>query len=128
MGEISLLPRHRVLRIVATVWLTAALAILAVMLLRPELQADERRALSSLVPLYFMSFPLGHLGLEALIRLKVELYVANEFVPGIFPEGIWLWTLLTMLGYAQWFLLPPLISSAIRRLGRAFTTWRATAR
>ena len=128
MGEITLLPRHRVLRIVATVWLTAALAILAVMLLRPELQADERRALSTLVPLYFMSFPLGHAGLETVIQLKVELYLANEFVPGIFPEGVWLWTLLTVLGYVQWFLLPPLISSAIRRLGRAITTWHAAAR
>ncbi len=124
----TLFPRHRVLRIVAAVWLLAAVAMLVITLLRPELQADERRALSSLVPLYFMSFPLGHLGLEALIRLKVELYVANEFVPGIFPEGVWLWTLLTVLGYVQWFLLPPLIASAIRRLGRAFTTWHAAAR
>lgn len=122
------MPRRRALRILAVVWLLAAVAMLVITLLRPEIQADERRALSSLVPLYFMSFPLGHLGLEALIRLKVELYVANEFVPGIFPESVWLWTLLTVLGYAQWFLLPPLISSAIRRLGNAYTRRRAAAR
>jgi hypothetical protein len=126
--EVTLLPRHRAVRIVAAVWLLAAVAMLVVTLLRPELQTDERRALSSLVPLYFMSFPLGHAGLAAVIKLKIELYVANEFVPGIFPEGVWLWTLLTVLGYVQWFLLPPLISSAIRWLGCSYTAWRTATR
>jgi len=124
----TLIPRHPVVRIVAVVWLLAAVAMLVVTLLRPELQADERRALSSLLPLYFMSFPLGHAGLEALIRLKVELYVANEFVPGILPEGVWLWTLLTVLGYLQWFLLLPLVARRIRQLGNAFATWKVSAK
>ena len=124
----TLIPRHPVVRIVAVVWLLAAVAMLVVTLLRPELQADERRALSSLLPLYFMSFPLGHAGLEALIRLKVELYVANEFVPGILPEGVWLWTLLTVLGYLQWFLLLPLVARRIRQLGNAFATRKVSAK
>jgi hypothetical protein len=97
------------------------------MLLRPEMQADERKALSVLVPLYFMSFPLGHAGLLALNRLKVELYWAGEFVPAMFTEGVVLWMLLVLLGYAQWFLLLPLISR-ICRLGSARAARRTPAR
>jgi hypothetical protein len=124
----ALIPRHRVLRIAATVWLAAALALLVMMLLRPELQAHTRKALSTLAPLYFMSFPLGHAGLLAVNKLKLELYLSNEFVPDILTEGVLLWSLLTLLGYAQWFLLPPLVSRKIRRLGEAYAAWRASAR
>jgi hypothetical protein len=124
----SLFPRHRVLRIAAVVWLVLAAALLVAMLVRPELHADERRALSVLVPLYFMSFPLGHAGLLAVNWMTLELYLGNEFVPAIYVEGVWLWTLLTVLGYAQWFLLPSLISSRIRRLGSAYVAWRAAAK
>jgi hypothetical protein len=123
----TFLPRRRYLRIAAAIWLAAALVVLVAMLLRPELRADERSALSSLVPLYFMSFPLGHVGLEAIIRLRVELYVASGFVPGIFPEGVWLWALLTVAGYLQWFALLPMITTGIRRLVRAYTARDAAA-
>ena len=123
----SLFPRHRFLRVAAAVWLAVAVVLLAVMLLRPELQADERRALSVLVPLYFMSFPLGHAGLLAVNRLKVELYWGNEFVPAIFTEGVVLWILLLVLGYAQWFVLLPFLSGKIRRLGSAYADWRGRA-
>jgi len=126
--SLTLIPRTRFLRIAAAIWLTVAMLLLAVMLARPELQADERKALSVLVPLYFMSFPLGHAGLLAVNRLKVELYWGNEFVPAIYVEGVWLWTLLTVLGYVQWFLFPSLVSSRIRRLGSAYVAWRAAAR
>jgi hypothetical protein len=115
----SLVPRHRYLRIAAVIWLGLAAVLLVAMLARPELQADGRKALSVLVPLYFMSFPLGHAGLMAVNRLKVELYWANEFVPAIFTEGVVLWVLLVLLGYAQWFLLLPFVSRKIRWLGSA---------
>ena len=118
--QFSLVPRHGFLRIAAVAWLAVATLLLALMLLRPELQADERRALSVLVPLYFMSFPLGHAGLLAINRLKVELYWGNEFVPAIFTEGVVLWVVLMSLGYIQWFLLLPAISRKIRGLGIAY--------
>ena len=124
----SLFPRHRVLRIAAVIWLVLAAALLVVMLLRPEMQAGERRALSVLMPLYFMSLPLGHAGLLAVGRLKVELYWNNEFVPAVFTEGMVLWILLMLLGYVQWFLLLPMISGRIRRLGHAYSAWRVSAK
>ena len=117
----SLFPRHRFLRIAATIWLTVAALLLLIMLLRPELQADERRALSVLVPLYFMSFPLGHAGLLAVNKLKVMLYWGNEFVPAIFTEGVVLWVVLMALGYLQWFVLLPAVARKIRRLGVEYT-------
>ena len=109
-------PRHPVLRIVATLWLIAAMVLLLVTLLRPEIQANDRAALSSLVPLYFLSLPLGHLGLLAVNQLKLELYVASQAVPGIFSEGLMLWAALAVLGYVQWFVLLPWISRLCRRL------------
>ncbi len=112
----TLVPQHRIVRYVAAAWLFASVAMLAAMLLRPELQADERRALSTLVPLYFLSLPLGHAGLMAVNKLKLELYLGNEFVPGILTEGVLLWSLLTALGYVQWFVLLPWLSRSIRRL------------
>ena len=124
----SLFPRHRFLRVAAAIWLAVAAVLLAAMLLRPELQTDERTALSVLVPLYFMSLPLGHAGLLAVNRLKVELYWASEFVPAMSTEGVVLWVLLVLLGYAQWFVLLPLISRRICRLGSAHATRRISAR
>jgi len=120
-------PRHRIVRYVAVAWLLAAFAMLAAMLLRPELQGDGRRALSSLVPLYFLSLPLGHAGLMAVNRLKLELYLSNEFVPGVLTEGLLLWTVLTVLGYVQWFLLVPWICRGIQHLGRAHAARRLSA-
>lgn len=111
-----LLPRHPVLRIVATLWLLASVVMLFVTLLRPEIQANDRAGLSSLVPLYFLSFPLGHLGLLALNRLKVDLYVSFNVIPGIFTEGLLLWALLTLLGYVQWFIVLPWVSRKSRQL------------
>ena len=124
----TLIPASRRLRVAAAIWLTVAGALLAAMLLRPELQVDERKALSVLVPLYFMSLPLGHAGLLAVGRLKVELYWSNEFVPAVFTEGVVLWTLLMLLGYVQWFLLLPMISRRIRRLGHAYAAWRVSVK
>ncbi len=112
----KIFPRHPILRIVATVWLLAAVVMLLVTLSRPEIGLNERAALSSLVPLYFLSFPLGHLGLLALGKLKLELYVSSQFVPSLFAEGLMLWAALTVLGYLQWFVLLPWLSRQCRSL------------
>lgn len=111
----ALVPRHPVLRIVVIAWLLAATVMLLITLLRPEIQSNERAALSSLVPLYFLSLPLGHLGVLALGALKVDLYVSHQYVPDVFGEGLVLWGVLTLLGYAQWFVLLPWVAGRCRR-------------
>ena len=116
------------LRAAAAAWMLASVVMLVVTLLRPEMQANLRTALSSLLPLYFLSLPLGHAGLMATNKLKLELYLSNQFLPGIFVEGLLLWTLLTVLGYVQWFLLLPFISRKIRQLCDVYATWRASVR
>ena len=72
--------------------------------------------------------PLGHAGLMAVNKLKLELYLSNEFVPGIWSEGLLLWTLLTVLGYVQWFLLLPFIARKMRQFCDGYVTWRASVR
>ena len=123
----TLFPRHPVLRIVATLWLLAAAVLLLVTLLRPEIQANDRAALSSLVPLYFLSLPLGHLGLLAVNQVKLDLYVTSQAVPGIFTEGLILWAALAVLGYLQWFVLLPWVSRLCHRLA-GFLSKRYLAR
>jgi hypothetical protein len=44
------------------------------------------------------------------IWIRVELYVGPHFVPSVLAEGLYLWTVLTALGYLQWFVLVPWIS------------------
>jgi len=112
----TLFPRHRVLRLAAAAWLAVSWVMLIVLLARPELQANERTALTVLVPLYFLSFPLGHLGLLACNKVKRILYLDYHFVPDIASEGPLLWLSLTVLGYAQWFVLLPWLALAVRRL------------
>ena len=103
-------PRHPLLRIVATAWLLASVVMLTATLLRPELYGNDRTGLAWLTPLYWLSFPLGHAGLMAGIWIRVELYVGSHFVPSAFAEGLYLWTVLSVLGYLQWFVLLPWIS------------------
>ena len=110
----KIFPRHPILRIVATAWLLASIVMLLVTLARPEIGLNDRAALSGLVPLYFLSLPFGHLGLLALGKLKLELYVASQFVPSMFSEGLMLWAILTVLGYLQWFVLLPWVSRQCR--------------
>lgn len=123
----TLWPRHPALRVTAVAWLLASLVLIAVTLLRPEAHANERAALSGLVTLYFLSFPLGHLGLLAVGKLKLELYVTSHFVPGIVFEGLMLWGALTALGYLQWFVLLPWVSRKCRLLAE-FLSKRYLAR
>lgn len=105
-----------VLRAAAAAWLLAAGAILVFTLLRPELQAGERAGLSSLVPLYFLSFPLGHAGVAALAWIRVELYTQYGYELGLRSEGLLLWTVLAALGALQWFVLVPWVGRKSRRL------------
>ena len=112
----TLFPRHRVLRPVATAWLLAAVVTLVVTLLRPDVYGTGRAALVHLTPLYWLSFPLGHLGVLAGIQLRLELYQTLNFVPSILAEGLYLWTALTVLGYIQWFVVLPWIVGGCRRL------------
>lgn len=104
------------MRIVAVIWLLAAVVMLVATLLRPEMQANDRAALSSLVPMYFLSFPLGHAGVMALSLLKVDLYVRSGFVLSIYSEGLLLWAALTVLGCLQWFVLLPWVVRKSRQL------------
>lgn len=116
--SVTLLPRHHLTRIAATLWLLASLVLLVVTLLRPDIHGSERAALVYLTPLYWLSFPLGHLGVMAGIRLRLELYLSYNLVPSVFAEGLFLWTALTVLGYLQWFVLLPWIAGACRQLSR----------
>lgn len=111
----ALLPQHRILRIAAVAWLLLSIVLITVTLLRPEMQANDRAALSTLVSLYFLSLPLGHLGVMAIGKLKVALYVDSQFVPGIFAEGLLLWACLVALGYVQWFMLLPWLARKARQ-------------
>ena len=112
-------PRHPLLRIVATAWLLASVVMLTAALLRPELYGNDRAALVWLTPLYWLSFPFGHAGVMAGIGIRVELYVGSHIVPSVFAEGLYLWTVLTVLGYLQWFVLLPWISRKCWQLSRA---------
>jgi hypothetical protein len=112
----TLVPRHPVLRVTAAAWLLVAVVLLVVMLLRPEMQVDERAALATLVPLYFLSFPLGHAAVMALSRLKLELYAGSGYVLGMREEGLLLWLALTVLGGLQWFVLLPWLARRSRQL------------
>ena len=117
-ASVSLWPRHPALRIVALLWLLASVLMLAATLLRPDIHGGDRAALAWLTPLYWLSFPLGHLGVMAGIRLRLELYLGYNMVPSVLSEGLFLWTALTVLGYAQWFVLLPWLAGGCRRLSR----------
>jgi hypothetical protein len=112
----TLLPQHRVSRIAAVLWLLICAATLAVLLLQPGISANERPALTVLVPLYFFSFPLGHAGLMAGIEIKLALYLNGTPAPSILAEGLFLWTSFAVLGYTQWFLLLPWLSRRCQQL------------
>jgi hypothetical protein len=113
---VRLLPQHPVIRLVATAWLLASVVLLTVTLLRPDITGNDRAALVYLTPLYWLSFPLGHAGVLAGIRVRLELYLELNFVPSILSEGLYLWTVLTALGYLQWFVLLPVLAQKCRQL------------
>ena len=100
---------------------------LAVTLLRPDITGNDRSALVYLTPLYWLAFPLGHVGVLAGIRIRLELYLSFDLVPSILAEGLYLWTALTALGYLQWFVLLPVIARKCRQLAD-FLSRRGPAR
>lgn len=100
----------------AALWLIAAVAMLLITLLRPEIGPNDRSALSTLVPLYFLSLPSGHLAVVALTQAKIALYVGSGYTPSILSESLALWAALTALGYFQWFVLLPWIARGARHL------------
>lgn len=110
----SLLPRHRVSRRIAAAWLFFCVATLVVTLARVALHEGDRSALTTLVPLYWLSLPLGHAGIMAIIDVRTALYVAGA-MPGLLVEGFASWLVLAVLGYAQWFLLLPLVARACQK-------------
>jgi hypothetical protein len=108
-------PKHPASRRVAALWLLACAATLVVMLLRSDFQAGDRAALSTLVPMYWLSLPLGHAGVLAVIEARTALYLSG-MIPGIPAEGLLLWLALGVLGYVQWFLLLPLVARKCQQL------------
>jgi hypothetical protein len=123
----TLFPRHPAMRLVATVWLLASILMLTFTLLRPDISGSDRGALVYLTPLYWLSFPLGHVGVIGGIRVRLELFLEFDFVPSILAEGLYLWAALTVLGYLQWFVLLPFLARMCRRLAQ-FLFNRGTAR
>ena len=120
-------PRQPMMRLVATAWLLASVLMLTFTLLRPDIFGSERSALVYLTPLYWLSLPLGHVGVIAGIELRLRLYLDFNFVPGILSEGLYLWAALTTLGYLQWFVLLPLVAHKSRQLSH-FLSKRDPAR
>jgi hypothetical protein len=101
-------------------------ALFIMTLLQRGLYADDRSALATLVPVYFLSFPCGHLALMAVNKIKLALYWSAEFSPGILAEGVFLWTFTVVLGYAQWFILLPWLSRKCLQLSRTLFNRRNT--
>ena len=120
-------PRNPGMRLVATAWLLVSVVMLTLTLLRPDISGNDRSALVYLTPLYWLSLPLGHVGVIAGIELRLRLYLDFNFVPSVLSEGLYLWTALTALGYAQWFLLLPLVAQKCRQLSH-FLSKRDPAR
>jgi len=112
----TLFSRQPVMRLLATAWLLASVLLLTFTLLRPDISGNDRAALVYLTPLYWLSFPLGHVGVIAGIRIRLELYLQFNFVPSTMSEGLYLWAALTALGYLQWFVLLPLLARKCRQL------------
>jgi hypothetical protein len=123
----TLFPRHPAVRITATAWLLASVVLLTLTLLRPDISGNDRSALKLLTPLYWLAFPLGHAGVMAGIELRLRLYLEFNFVPSVLTEGLYLWTTLTLLGYAQWFVLVPLLAQKLWQLS-GFLSKRTPAR
>lgn len=111
----SLLPKHRFSRIAAALWLLAGAALLLLTLVKLDLTPDERSALAHLVPVYFLGFPSSHIAVVAASKIKLALYLHDRFEPSLFSECVYLWTLMMVLGYVQWFILLPWVSRRCRQ-------------
>ncbi len=111
--KMTFLPKHRLSRIAAALWLMTCVALLLVTLSKQYLHADERSALTPLrhlVPVYFLGFPSSHLAVVAASKIKLALYFRGEVAPSLFSECVSLWIGMVTLGYVQWFILLPWVS------------------
>lgn len=115
----SLLPKHRLSRFAATLWLLVCAVFLILTLLKHDLYSDERSALTHLVPVYFLSFPAGHIAVVAISKIKLALYLDVNFEPSILSECVFSWIFSVILGYLQWFILLPWVSRQCWRLFNA---------
>lgn len=109
----TFLPKHRLSRVAAALWLLACVALLLLTLFNQDPQADERRTLTSLrhlVPVYFLGFPSSHLAVVAAGKIKLDLYLRGAVEPSQFSECLSLWIAMVTLGYVQWFILLPWVS------------------
>ena len=106
----TLVPRQPALRVLAALWLLTCLAVLLLTLLKHELYANQRSALTQLVTVYFLGFPSIHIAVLASAKIKLDWYLHARFEPSILSESVFLWTLMVALGYAQWFVVLPWIS------------------
>jgi hypothetical protein len=122
----SILPKHPLTRIAALLWLSACVAFLILTLLQKGLYENERSALARLVLVYFLGFPCGHVALLIVNKIKIALYASAAFSPSILSECVFLWTLTTVLGYVQWFILLPWLSQKCLQLSRALFNRRNT--
>ena len=115
----TLYPRHRLSRIAAVLWLLVCLACLLITLLKPDLHGDDRSALKTLVPVYFLGFPSTQFAVVAMSKIKLATYLNAGFTPSVFSEGVALWVLMITLGYLQWFIVLPWISRLCWRMCHA---------
>ena len=122
-----IIPRTPIGRRTAACWLLGSAVLFVITLLRIETGSGERSALSTLVALYFMAFPAGHLGVLAIAAVKIHLYVESQAVLSIGHEAVALWIALTLLGYFQWFVALPRLAQGCRWLA-AFLFKRIFAR
>lgn len=106
----TFIPRHRASRVLAALWLLACVAVLLLTLLKHELYANQRSALTQLVTVYFLGFPSTHIAVLASAKIKLDWYLHARFEPSILSECVFLWTLMVALGYVQWFVVLPWIS------------------
>lgn len=116
--RMTLIPQHRYTRVVALVWFAACFVFLVLTVLRANQHIEDRTALATLVPVYFLGFPSGHLALLLINKIKLALYLNVEFEPSLWSEGVLLWTLTTVAGYFQWFILLPWLSRRCVQLSR----------
>ena len=119
----SLVPRHRVGRYAAAAWALACAISLAAFLLLPAV-AGSRTPLTMFVPLYLTGTPSSHAAMLTVNELRLRIYLDGGTL-GLAAEGIMLWTLLTVLGYLQWFVvLPRLVRLTQKLLARWFNPSR----
>lgn len=99
----------------AALWFVACLLVLLLTLPGLDAHTDTRSALARLLAVYFLGFPSTHLAFVVVSKLKLALYLGSGFEPSLLSECLFTWTLMVVLGYAQWFIALPWLSRLCRR-------------